>query len=61
MGCAVCLQVRDVQSGDLSDVLWRDQDEVGEEQAPKNLEDFVYYNIFNIYQPRHLNVVTGNV
>lgn len=61
MGCAVCLQVRDVQSGDLSDVLWRDEDEVGEEQAPKNLEYFVYYNIPNIYQPQHLNVVTGNI
>lgn len=32
----VRLQVRGVQSDDLSDVLWDDQNEVGEEQTPKN-------------------------
>lgn len=33
--CAVCLQIRDIQDDDLSDVLLRDENEVGEEKRPK--------------------------
>lgn len=41
--CVVCLQVRGVQSDDLSGVLWRDQDEVDEKHNKKAKYCCIYY------------------